>query len=294
MCVHSARRRGNLLLDIIGRTNAEYLAHRIHQYLNQILYDNPVIRYRIIGEEQKTPLRDDLLRIIPGIGRKFDVDTDIAAALAVHSVHKSKLDYLPEIHVTVAGGVMDNLFIPLQMEYLTILDNRSIPSMFAIENKGEYLEPETHPIVPLLLVDKRLQKLLDAIPFEHEAKRSQLLFMGPVALTRERTLKLEFPFRGQIGMIGDDVYVGVMFIPNLKPQISFVPDSLRDKLSKTKFRIWSYDIEPLIFEVFARLAYYTNYLNYPHNPKMVRVINKLLTIRLLEQYKTDGGSIDGN
>jgi hypothetical protein len=157
---------------------------------------------------------------------------------------EGKTDYMPMLYVLLGGNLDDNCFHPFAMEYGTLL-KRNVPVHFRMKNEEIISEPD--PLSALVLADKRLTQFLQALSSKHSYHKGR--GTTPCEITHDNFAEA-FNF-------GNSALVGFSFIPRIK---SGKPISVEDSGDGTRAYTMDYDFEPIVFEIFGRLAYYANYV----------------------------------
>ncbi|TFF91258.1 hypothetical protein EU545_04865 [Candidatus Thorarchaeota archaeon] len=225
--------------------HAEYLTRRVGEQFTRFVVEPIKTDYMLLAEGTEASLGDQAKSLIPFVSAKREVTTD----LIVWCSYRGRLDYLPVMHVMLSGAITDNVFAPTRIEYGTVLDV-GCPNHLVVKKSG--MTPRDSPLGYLLRIDERFNRFLQGISETYEIERS-------TGIGKEK-MTLKYPPTAEVLSQGDKTFAGLRVLPTLKGGLL---KTVKDKTTGAKGKTWGYEFEPVDFELFARLAYYTNYLAYP-------------------------------
>jgi hypothetical protein len=249
----------------VARLHAKNLCDRVSQFLGHYAAKPIEYDHMLLGKGSEMSLQDHAKSLMPLLSAKRDLKTD----LIIRSSHDGRLDYIPTLHVMLSGSILDDVFTPTRIEYGTILDT-GCPNHLLIKKSG--ITPQTDPLGYLLMVDDRFNRFLKGISESYEVER--------VKGIAKQKLKLRFEPTAEVVSLGDTTFVGMTVLPNLKGGRHA---TIKDNKTGIKIKTWKYEFEPVVFEVFVRLAYYVNYMSYPRKtlPPSPKAFNSVLPLLIM-------------
>jgi hypothetical protein len=182
-------------------------------------------------------------------------------SLAILLSYMTIMDYIPVIHVMVAGHVESDLFIPSRTEFGTVLDRLILQRLSLSKGLGELTDIKD-PLELLLAHDLRFIELLNLFS-SGTGEYNKIQFQGEI-----------FPHRGQ-------AFIGAAF----RGDFLKTSTTVTKRTSESSVRLKNIKIPSFAFEVFARMAYYANYLRFPREGQSGLQSTEMYIPNLLAQSK---------
>ena len=252
--------------------NLRMFVYRIQKTFGKYIQGGPICTdYQTTSAGVRRTTRDWIADVFLG-GANLHMSTDTMLFASFQGIY----DYMPKIHFLMKGGFSERNFIPFQIEFATELDVK-FPKPFVMnqhpfEGSELTIKPENHPLEHLLNADPRFSSFVRRIQLSQEVTRNVATLLNPLKLvipsapiTQKLTETISFGSRKRIEVFQSKTctFVGLQCLCEVEGSLECVGLQSTGVDYQRSINAWTYSLRPLSFEVFLRLAYYTNYLAFP-------------------------------